>query len=97
MMLSRQLQRLAELGRRQGQSAALIHHLAALHGRGRLNGLGLPVFAQHPREHLKDGDRRHHEGACIGHQGQEVVGLPSIGEHLDPARGIHHHEVEGHR
>ena len=87
----------AARGCRQGQPAALIHHLGALHHGDCLNGLDLPVFAQHPLEHLKDGDRRHHKGAFVGHQGQEVLGLPTACEQLDPARGIHHHPLERHR
>jgi len=49
---------MAELGCRQGQPAVEGHHQTSLYGRGSLNGLG---------------DRRHHQGACIGHQTQEVV------------------------
>lgn len=52
---------------------------------GRLNGLSIPVFAQNPLEHLKDADRGHNKGVFVGHQGQEVIGMPTIGEYLDPA------------
>ena len=87
----RQPQGMAELGCCHGQPEVEIHHLSALHRGGGLNGLGLSVFPQHPLDHSKDADRRHHKSAFIDHQGQELFGPRAIGEHLNPARGIHDH------
>jgi hypothetical protein len=70
---------MAELGCRQCQPSVEIHHLSALHHSSRLHSLFLPVFTQHPFVHLIDGERRHHQGTFIGYQGQEVLGLPTIG------------------
>jgi len=93
----RQPQRMAELGCRQRQPAIEIHHQGALHGGNRLKGLSLTMLSQDPLEHFKDGDRRHHEGTFVSHQGQKGLSLPAVGEHLDPTRGIDYNAFGAHK
>jgi hypothetical protein len=45
---------------------------------------------------LQHGGRRHHQGPFVVHQGQSVLSMPAIGEHLDSARGVQHHNLQPH-
>jgi hypothetical protein len=58
---------------------------------------GPPGARAEPTEKLKDADRRHHKVAFIGHQGNEMLGLRTIGEDFNPSRGIHHHPLDRYR